>query len=204
MEIVTNCNLAKIISELIFGKTIVFPTETSYGLGCDATNQSAVNKIFGIKGRPDNKPLLVVVPSVEAAKKIIEWNPILEKIAKKYWPGPLTVVGEAVRPLSWDRMLAKGVVSEDGTVAVRVTNFPFLKSVTEKLGRPLVATSANVSSESDNYSADDVIKCFIGREAVPDLILNGGVLPKNSPTTIVRVYNDRMVILRQGEINISI
>lgn len=204
MEIVTQCNLAKIISELIFGKTLVFPTETSYGLGCDATNQTAVNKIFSIKGRPDNKPLLVVVPNIEAAKRVIEWNPIVEKLAAKYWPGPLTIVGEAAKLESWEKSLAKGVVSEENTVAVRVTNFPMLRSVTEKLGRPLVATSANFSAESDNYSADEVIASFKNREATPDIILNSGTLPKNPPTTIVRVYEDRMVVLRQGETKVAI
>lgn len=204
MEILTQCNLAKMISELIFGKVLVFPTETSYGLGCDATNQVAVNKVFAIKGRPDNKPLLVVVPSIEAAKRVISWNPIVEKLSEKYWPGPLTIVGEAAKLENWEKSLAKGVVTEDNTVAVRVTNFPMLKSVTEKLGRPLVATSANYSAEGDNYSANDVIESFKDRDVQPDIILNSGTLPNNPPTTIVRVYDDRMVVLRQGATKVEI
>ncbi|MFA6105777.1 MAG: L-threonylcarbamoyladenylate synthase [Patescibacteria group bacterium] len=204
MEIVTQCNLAKIVSELIFGKTIVFPTETSYGLGCDATNQTAVNKIYLIKGRPDNKPLLIVVPNIEMAKKILAWNKIIDRLAEKYWPGALTIVGEATKTESWATNLARGVISEDNTVAVRVTADPLLKSITEKLGRPLVATSANYSAEGDNYRADEVIENFKDKDARPDIILNNGELPKNLPSTIVRVYSDRFVVVRQGEIKISI
>ena len=203
MEVLTECNLAKIVSELIFGKVFAFPTETSYGLGCDATNQAAVSRIFSIKGRPDNKPLLVVVPNIESAKKILKWNDIMEKLSKKYWPGPLTVVGEATEARSWVPSLARGVVSAENTVAVRVTAFPLLRSVTEKLGRPLVATSANYAATSDNYSANDVVRSFTGRQQ-PDYLLNQDELPKNPPTTIVRVYDDRFVVLRQGEIKIEL
>jgi len=76
------------------GKTIIFPTETSYGLGCDATNQEAVDKIFKIKGRRGDKPLLVVVPTVEMAREWLEWTPLVEKLAEKYWPGALTIVSK--------------------------------------------------------------------------------------------------------------
>lgn len=94
MRILTDCNLAQLVADILNGQTVVFPTETSYGLGCCATNQAAVDRVFKIKGRPSDKPLLVVVPSVEAAKEYLVWNELLEKVADKYWPGGLTVVGE--------------------------------------------------------------------------------------------------------------
>ena len=111
MKIMTECNLAQIVSEILNGKVLVFPTETSYGLGCDATNQESVDKIFKIKGRTDDKPLLVVVDSIESAKKYLHWNETLEKLAQKYWPGPLTIVGEYA-----GENLAKGVVGKDNTI----------------------------------------------------------------------------------------
>lgn len=195
MRILSECNLALIVSELLNGKTVVFPTETSYGLGCDATNQFSINKIYDIKGRPEHKPLLVVVPDVESAKKILKWTPVIDKLADKYWPGPLTVVGENA-----SRDLGNGVVSKEGTVAVRVTNHPLLRSITEKLGKPLVATSANISNAGDIYSSDEAISIFEKNKVQPDLILNFGTLTKNKPTTIVQVIQNEIRILRQGEI----
>ena len=195
MRILSECNLSEIIVEILNGKIIVFPTETSYGLGCDATNQTAVDKIFAIKGRPENKHLLVVVPTIEMAKKYLKWNNVLDKLAKKYWPGALTIVGGAQ-----DEGLASGVVSQDGALALRVTNFPLLKSITERIGRPLVATSANISGAGEIYDADEIYKTFKNRPDQPDLILNYGVLPKRLPTTIIKVIGRKFSILRQGEL----
>ncbi len=200
MQVMTECNLAKLVVDLLDGKTVVFPTETSYGLGCDATNLAAVEKIFKIKGRPSDKPLLIVVPTIEMAKKYLKWNPIAEQIAQKYWPGPLTMVGECNMGVG----LVPGVVAKNGSVAVRVTQFELTKSITEKMNRPLVATSANISDAGDVYSADDAIKMFQDKNDQPDVILNYGVLPKVRPTTIVHVDEQSFSILRQGEINVSL
>ena len=82
MQVLTEYNIASLVSDIRLGKTVVFPTETSYGLGCDATNQAAVDQIFKIKGRRSDKPLLVVVPNIEMAKQYLVWNDLLEKIAK--------------------------------------------------------------------------------------------------------------------------
>jgi len=193
----TECNLAKVIFEILNGKTLIFPTETSYGLGCDATNQMAVDKIFDIKGRSDTKPLLVVVDSVEVAKKYLRWNEELEKLSSKYWPGPLTVVGEYI-----GNGLASGVVGSDNTLALRVTDFPLLKSITEKISRPLVATSANLAGQPNLYDSQKIVEIFSSQNNQPDLILNFGILPENAPTTLVSVVGGDLKILRQGGIKL--
>lgn len=199
MQILSECNLSEVVVEILNGKTLVFPTETSYGLGCDATNQSAVDRIFRIKGRKSDKPLLVVVPTIEMAKKYLKWTSTLEKLSANYWPGALTIVGEA-----YGGALARGVVAADGTVAVRVSSFPLLKSITEKIGRPLVATSANLSDTGEIYDAEKIHQTFKSQSEQPDLILNHGILPKHSPTTIIRVNGDEIEILRQGELKVKI
>lgn len=178
------------------GKILVFPTETSYGLGCDATNQNAVNKIFKIKDRTEDKPLLVAVSSVAMAKKYLVWNNTVDNLAKQFWPGSLTVIGQG-------QGLAKGVVAADGTIAVRVTAFSTLREMAEKLGRPVVATSANLSGAGDVYSAADALKMFAEQENQPDIILDGGELPRRPPTTIVSVVNNEIKIIRQGELKIT-
>jgi tRNA A37 threonylcarbamoyladenosine synthetase subunit TsaC/SUA5/YrdC len=358
-------DLEKTVRYLKSGKTVIFPTETSYGLGCDATNQEAVDKIFKIKKRSKNKSLLVVVPTIAMAKKYLVWNEALEKIANKYWlamskldeGGYITVVakynssfqggvgelgasrGRSVLTINdkriiglkrtvlirsqlrkestkaesflWNKLrgkklnglkfrrqhgigsyivdfyqpdsklvieldgdihfltdtklyadklrnewlenrgytvahynnvdifqnidnilgdilrlseclvkerrtspcpilerrgddvnLAKGVVASDGTVAIRVSNHPVVKYLSYKLGRPIVATSSNISGEQNIYSSSEIIRIFKKRKYLPDIFLNYGDLPNNKPSTIVSVV-DGVKILRQGGAKIS-
>jgi L-threonylcarbamoyladenylate synthase len=204
MNIVNKEETIKILQN---GGTVIFPTETSYGLGCDATNQEAVDNIFKIKGRRSDKPLLVVVPTITMAKEYLEWNDLLEELSTKYWfnrhslseggPGPLTVVGK-----SRNNKLAKGVVGVDGTVAVRVTGSEIPKYLSEKLGGPVVATSANLADAGDVYDSVELIKMYNDREFQPDAIIDAGVLLPKLPTTIVSVIGGELKVLRQGEIKI--
>jgi len=191
-------NLGVITSEILNGRVLVFPTETSYGMGCDATNQESVDKIFKIKGRVEDKPLLIVVDSIVSAKKYLRWNKTLEKLAQKYWPGPLTIVGEYV-----GGNLAKGVVGKDNTIAVRVSNYLFLKSVTQKIQRPLVATSANLAGAPALFNPEEIIKVFKDQTDQPDIILNFGILPILSATTLVGVVDNKIKLLRQGNLVIN-
>src|SRR3989339_854730 len=189
------------------GKTLVFRTETSYGLGCDATNQKAVDKIFQIKGRAFDKPLIVIAPDVLMARKYLAWNSFLDKISIKYWPGAVTVVADYIGDIlkkglgkiPKEYMLANGVVSVKGTLAIRVTSHPAAKFLAERLGRPVVATSANISGTGDLYDDREVIKTFLEKSVAPDLFLNYGVLPKAKPTTVVSVTQGKVETLRSGD-----
>ncbi|MFH1947024.1 MAG: L-threonylcarbamoyladenylate synthase [Candidatus Magasanikbacteria bacterium] len=194
-----NLNTLEIVEELKKGKTLVYPTETVYGLGCDATNQSAVDKIFEIKKRQENKSVLVLVPSVAMAMSYVEWNEKLEKISQKYWPGPLTVVMKA-KP---DCQLAKGVVAEDGTVAFRVTGHPLCSEISEALNRPLVSTSANITFQKSPSDIKGVLEIFGKAEVKPDMVIDAGELPCISPSTIIKIKDGEVVVLRQGELVID-
>ena len=215
LRIMNIVNKDQALEYLKTGKTVVFPTETSYGLGCDATNQEAVDEVFKIKGRKADKPLLVVVPTVEMAREYLEWNDLLEKLSK-LWPGALTVVGEYQHPPLTPHLLkggkarqgqggilANGVVSQENTVAVRVTSAEIPKYLSEKLGRPVVATSANISDTGDVYDSAELIKIYAGQEFQPDAIIDAGILPPNPPTTIVSVVGGEMKVLRQGELKVD-
>jgi L-threonylcarbamoyladenylate synthase len=197
MQIISLNNLEEAVELLKSGQTLVFPTETSYGLGCDAINQTAVDNIFQIKTRTNRKPLLVVVPTVEMARQYLEWNDLLENLAAKYWPGPLTIVGKAKGGL------AQGVISPDNTLAVRVSAHTIVKYLSENLNRPLVATSANISGAGDLYSAKEIETIFEQNEIAPDAIIDAGDLPPAKPTTIISVGDGQIKILRQGELIIS-
>ena len=189
-------DIAQIVGELKEGKTIVYPTETCYGLGCDATNAEAVEKIFAIKKRQSDKAVLVLVPDVEMVMQYVDWNEQLEELSQKYWPGPLTVVTKVKE----NTALPKGVLSSDNTLAFRVTEHPFAKELAEFLGKPLFSTSANISSHASPYDIESVLKMFENTDNQPDVIIDAGTLPHRSPSTIVRVENGELSVLRQGEI----
>jgi L-threonylcarbamoyladenylate synthase len=193
-------DIASVVQDLIAGQTLIYPTETCYGLGCDAANQSAVDAIFRIKQRQADKPVLVLMADIAMAMEYIEWNETIQSLATLYWPGPLTIVAMP-RDVS---QFARGIAGPLGMVAFRVTSHPLAQALVRELGGPLVSTSANISAEASPYDIADVLRMFEGRECQPDTILDGGVLPHESPSTIVRVNSDQSLdILRQGAIVIK-
>lgn len=192
-------NLPDIVEALQKGKTMVYPTETCYGLGCDATKQEAVDKIFAIKKRQKEKTVLVVMSNVDMAMRYVDWNPTLARLADTFWPGPLTIVA----PLKSGVFLPQGIVSSDNTIAFRVSNHSFVDELCKLLGVPIVSTSANIASEASPYDIQDVKKVFVDAVDNPDILIDSGILPDHSPSTIVRVVEDTVEILRQGEIVVS-
>ncbi len=192
-------NISQIVLELQNDKTIIYPTETCYGLGCDATNQQAVDKIFDIKKRDRSKSLLVIVPSMEMLLEYVEWTPMLQKIANKYWPGPLT----CVMNLKPGTAIADGVKAQDATLAFRISSHPFSAEVSQQLGVPIVSTSANISMQPSPYDIESIQKMFVDQDAQPDLFIMSGSLPEQTPSTIIKIQKEKAVILRQGEIIID-
>lgn len=197
----SECNLSQVMADLLNGQVIIYPTETTYGIGCDAYNQTSVDKIFAIKERPKNKPLLVLVDSVENAKKYLVWNGNLNNLAKKYWPGPLTIIAHANEE---GKKLANGVVSVEGKIAFRVTAHSLAKKLAQTLGKPLVSTSANIGGDKEIYDPKILVETFSHHEPAPDLLMDFAVLPFCPPTTIVDVTGETVKIIRQGDLVISI
>lgn len=193
-------NLSVVEKALATGAVVAYPTETSYGLGCDATNREAVQKIFTIKGREIGKPLLVIVSELAQIKPYIVWDERLEIINKKYWPGPLTVVVEAKTPST----LADGVLSTAGLVAFRVTSHPIAHSLVAALGKPLVSTSANLAGDPPLYSAAEIVATFGAKKDQPDILIDAGKLPKNLPSTIITLVPDGIEIVRQGTLTVEL
>lgn len=195
-----NLNLEEIIAELKNGATLIYPTETCYGLGCDATNKQAVDKIFAIKKRQSNKSVLVVVPEVSMIMPFISWTETLQNIADKYWPGALTVVVEVKDKNDFPT----GVVNEDGTIAFRVTEHPLAAEISKNLKTSLVSTSANISSKESPYDIESVLQMFEHEEIKPDIIIDGGTLPTRSPSTVIKIGDEKIEVLRQGEVVVEI
>ena len=190
----TDVQIQEAIAVLKRGGVVVFPTETAYGLAADATNPSAVEKIFKIKGREAEKSLPLIAASRQMVERYAGIPRGLAKLAVCHWPGALTLVLPAMGGL------APGVV-RDGTVAMRVSSHPTAQALSQGLDAPIVSTSANLSGQPTCYCVTDV-RAQLGN--APDLYLDAGVLHPEPPSTIVAVddygYPD---VIRQGTIHIQ-
>jgi tRNA threonylcarbamoyl adenosine modification protein (Sua5/YciO/YrdC/YwlC family) len=176
------------IEQIKNGKIIVLPTDTVYGVGVDASNESAVKNLLKIKKRKNNIPILA--PNTEQAFKICKNIPdIAYELAKKYWPGALTIVLE--KSVNW--FLGE---TSNNTVAVRVPNNKIALEILEKTGL-LAVSSANEKTKIEAISPNQAY--FSDKISI---VVDGGILEKHKSSTIVSCVGKGMKILRQGEIKI--
>lgn len=186
------------IDVLSKGGLVIYPTETVYGAGVDATNESAVQKLTLYKDRPLGKPYSIAVDSIGMAKDYATLNPTAESLFKEFLPGPLTVISRG------KGKLAKGVESEDGKVGIRLPDYNFVRDLIEKFGKPITSTSANASYKKRPYSISDILDNLSQKQKdLIDLIIDAGVLPTRDPSTVVDTTFDEPVTLRQGDIKFS-
>jgi L-threonylcarbamoyladenylate synthase len=182
----------KAAAEIIRGGGLVaFPTETVYGLGANALDPAAVQKIFEMKGRPETSPLIVHVASLEMAREIVsEWPPMAHELARLWWPGPLTLV------LPKKNLIPDNVTAGLSTGGVRMPNHPIALELLEAAGVPIAAPSANPFTGLSPTTADHVRAAFGG--AIP--ILEGGPCNVGIESTVVAIDGGRLKLLRPGMI----
>ncbi len=190
-----NQAINKTIKILKKGGLIIFPSDTVYGALVDATNEQAVKKLITFKARPPGKPISVFVSGFKMLKEITNLNRDQEKILREILPGPFTVV------LSSKQKTSRLLESEKGTLGVRYPLEENIIKLAAEYGRPITATSANQSGYSPHYS----VKSLLGRlpkqkQSLIDLIVDGGQLPRNKPSTVIDLTTPAIKILRQGEI----
>ena len=175
------------------GHLVAFPTETVYGLGAHALDPVAVARIYAAKGRPAYNPLIVHVPDLTAARRLTrEWPEAADRLAARWWPGPLTLV------LPRAATVPDGVTAGLDTVALRVPAHPVALALLSAAGIPLAAPSANRSGEVSPTSAAHVARGLGGR--VP-LILDGGVCAVGIESTVVDLSVQPAMLLRPGMIS---
>lgn len=161
------------------GKVIVCPTDTVYGLIADATNKKAVEKIFKIKKRSIKKPIPIFVKDLKIAKKLAKIDKKQERILKSIWPGKVTVVLKRKKT----KMKLYGV--DKKTIALRIPNFKPVNFLLEKLNKPLIGTSANISSKPPSTKIREVTPQFKNQKYQPDLVIDTGNLPKSKPSIVL-------------------
>ncbi|PSH05553.1 MAG: threonylcarbamoyl-AMP synthase [Acidobacteria bacterium] len=178
------------------GSVVGIPTDTFYGLAVDPYNLHAVERIYEIKERARNKPLSLLIESVDQAEELTNSLPDeFYLLAEKFWPGPLTIVTRAA-----PRMPLK-VTANSGNVAVRMPDSPVALAVVRALKCPVTATSANLAGAVECTTAADVMRQMGERV---QLLVDGGPTPRSVPTTIVRLTdNGRWSLLREGAIPLS-
>lgn len=177
------------------GQLVAFPTETVYGLGANAWDAVAVQRIFAAKGRPGSNPLIVhVADPVQLLNVVREWPETAERLAARFWPGPLTLV------LPKSSTIPDVVTAGGPTVAVRCPNHPVARALLTSAAVPIAAPSANRSMELSPTRAEHVLRSLGGR--IP-LILDGGSCPGGIESTVVDLTGERVRLLRPGLISIA-
>jgi len=172
------------------GAIVIFPTDTVYGLGCNPYNHDAVLSLYEIKKRKKTKHFPVIGYSKKELEKIAEFNPLEEKIAEKFWPGPITLILKVK-----DEEIQKSLELE-GKIAVRVPNNQCILALLKEC-KLLVGTSANISGTGPFNDPKECGKNLSGY----DLLIDGGIISGQGESTIVEIENNDVKILRKGNVS---
>ena len=173
------------------GGLAAFPTETFYGLGAAMHREDALARIFRVKGRPEGKPLLVLVSSVAMAEMVAEVPPAAHALMARHWPGALTIVLRArpgISPL---------ITAGTGTIGVRHSAHRVPSALVERLGQPVTAPSANRSGMPPPTTAGEILEMFDGGI---DVVLDGGPTPGGLPSTVLDLTVSPPLVRRQGAV----
>lgn len=172
------------------GLVIAYPTDTLYGLAVDPTNSDAVARLFALKGRAPDQAIPLIAADVDQVRAWTRLTPLAERLARAFWPGPLTLVLEASREID-PRVLGRG-----RTVAIRVPDQDVARALAAGVGAPVTSTSANPSGRPPTANPDEVVA------ALPalDVLIDDGLTRGGAPSTIVDATGDQPVLIRAGVI----
>jgi L-threonylcarbamoyladenylate synthase len=183
--------LEEILSFLQAGRVIAFPTDTAYGLGADPFNDTAVRRIFQLKGRAETKPILLLVNSIAMARTVAELSDTALALAGRFWPGPLTLIVPA------REIVPPAVTAGTGTIGIRWPDAAFAGKLIDAFKQPITATSANRSGMPSAITSDEVREQF--GDSI-DVIVDGGELLVRGGSTVLDLTQTPARVLRQGPI----
>ena len=175
------------------GELLAVPSETVYGLGADATSDSAISRIYKIKKRPHINPLILHVSNIKMVEQFAETNTLFYSLSKYFWPGPLTVILNQKK----NNEISKLATSNLSSVAVRLPDNKIFQNIIEKFNNPIAAPSANISGNISPTNPYHVYEDF-GDEI--KLIIDGGQSEKGVESTVVDIRSKEIVVLRHGPI----
>jgi L-threonylcarbamoyladenylate synthase len=184
----------RVVHTMRRGGTVVFPTDTLYGLGCNALDATAVGRVFDIKHRSYVKALPMLVRDLSWARELTYITPEQERLIDRFWPGRVTFILPR-RPIVPAVMCGGGQ-----TVGIRAPDHAFVQLLLRHLGYPIAGTSANVSGQEPTSDAAAISAEFARTAPQPDLIVDAGQLPDSLPSTVVDLSGRVPRILRQGAV----
>jgi len=174
------------------GKIVLHPTETCYGLAVDPTNREALEALYDLKNMPEDKPLSIMVSSVDMAYQYGLFSDYAKSIVEQFWPGPVSIM-VMKRKASLPDFFNKG----NNYISIRYSSDPKCTKMIEILGKPIVTTSANLSGKPHCYSVPDIKKQFgVRRFDKLGFVVDDGRIPENPPSTIVKIVGDTTVFVR--------
>ena len=181
------------------GGLVVYPTETVYGLGVDATSETALKKLWKFKGERGDKPVLVAVSGVAMAEEYVILSDLGKKVVQKYWPGAVAIVAIS------KNKVAKKAQGKTNTLGLRNPESKDILEVIDIFGKPITSTSANVSGAVTARSLEEFLKTVPKeKQKLIDLFIDAGELPLRQPSTIVDTTGEEIKILRQGNIVVKV
>lgn len=176
----------KSVEVLRNGGLILYPTDTIWGIGCDATNENAVKKIFELKKRVDSKSMIILLETPNRLESYVRHVPETAWQLIEYSEQPLTIVYDSARNL------ASSAIADDGSIAIRITKDEFCKKLIGLLRKPIISTSANVSGERSADSFNEISKAILeGVDYIVNLKQNEKI--KNKPSTIIRLHDNGQI-----------
>ncbi len=186
-------DIDKAISVIADGGVVAFPTETYYGLAVDPFNNSALSRLFALKRRPPDKPVLILISELSQLKELVqEVPPPFERLMKELWPGPTTLVFQGIEALP------EMLTGYSGTVGVRISSHPVAQRLSAAAGQAITATSANFSGQPAATDAKGVFE-QLGPDV--DFVLDGGETPGGMGSTIIGYEDDEINLIRPGVIS---
>jgi len=184
--------VSEVVRLLRTGSVIAYPTDTFYGLGADIYNNDAVERIYSIKGRRSDKPIIILISDKKMLRHLIangQMSHIAERLTDTFWPGPLTLVFNA------SDTVPDELTANTGKIGIRLPDNELCRLLIEELKHPITATSANISGEGSIDNPADVAKSLGG---MIDVLVDGGKTKGGGASTVVDLTNVEPVVIREG------
>ena len=193
MKIYKKNNLNEMINDLKNNEAVAFPTETVFGLGIIASSEANYLKMVEIKKRPPEKPFTLMCSSIEMAARYVEISEVAKKVLNKFTPGPITLI------LPKKENVPSFIDLNSGYVGIRIPKNSEVLEVISKINMPLMVPSANISGQEPIREQQGIIETFSGK-------ISGvleGECESNTPSTIVKIDKDTIILIRRGEISLE-
>ena len=192
---ISKTTIKEAVKVILKGGLVVFPSDTVYILAVDPTNEKGVKKLLEFKNRWTGKAISVAVLDKNMALDYVELSENAENIYANLFPGPFTIVSKG------KHKVFKGIEAENGTLGIRIPDNKYIIDLVKKLGRPITATSANLSGRTPNYSIVSFLRPLSEKKKkMIDLIVDAGKLPRNKPSTVIDATESEIKVLRRGDL----